>query len=169
MAALEKRGQLSARDNDLLRYAAQGLSAEEIGAAVNLPPAAVLLRVKEILSERNPWTVAEERQLLLDDMKSLKMVLMRDVQDGVDDKMAGAITKTIGGIDSILDKIGKVNKDELEVVTRAQATALLGLLRAGMERAKELLKAEFPELPADRLDEAFDQGLQAELQASYDN
>lgn len=158
---------LSARDTDLLKYAAEGLSAQEMAKRTGLPAAQCLVQVKKILADRNPWTVAEERQLLLVDMKRLKTTLMSYVDDGVDDKIANAITKNVIAINDLLTKQGAISEKELEVVTRAQAFTLMKLIQAGFDHAKKLLAEQYPDYPLAAIEPAFNDGLRIAA-AEYD-
>lgn len=154
--------ELSKMDETLLDLAGLGMSAQEMSARTGLPAAKALLRVKEILRERDVYTEIEQRALLMKDLFDLKRKVkeQNDDVDWVTDKQAIALSKVIRDIDDLLEKQGKVNDELLAKVSMAQAAQMLRLLDAGMKRAKQILVAQHPELDMQEIQAAFQVGLQ---------
>lgn len=153
--------ELTKQDERLLELAADGKSAQEMAAATGLPAAKALLRVKEILRERDAWSEVERRQLLMDDLYDLKRKVQEqnDDVDWMTDKQVVALAKVIETIDTVMEKNGKITASIVDKVTEAQALAMLRLIEAGFGHAKKLLIEEFPDLPMETLSAAFQRGL----------
>lgn len=151
---------LSLRDARLLELAANGRSAEEMGALLGIKPAKALIRVKELLQARDIWTDIEQRQLLLSDLYQLKEQMQDQMRHGVDPKDAGVLLKTIKTIGDILDRQGKITEEELTKITQTQARALVGLVQAAMGRAEDLLREKYPYVDIGEIHDAFQVGLQ---------
>lgn len=154
--------ELTTLDEKLLQMAADGMSAQEMAAETGQSPAKALLRVKEILRERDWVTEIERRQLLAQDLYELKRKVQeqnRDV-DWITDKQVIALSKVIRDIDEVMEKNSAITATMLEKVSQAQSVAMLRLIEAGFTRARKLLADEYPDLSLGRLQEAFQQGLQ---------
>lgn len=153
---------LVAMDERLLELASDGRSAQEMSAVTGLPAAKALIRVKEILRERNWATEMEQRQLLMDDLFALKRRVQDQQKDMefLSDKQIVALAKVIESADVLLEKLGQSNADIIGKVTAAQSVAMLRLIEAGFERARKMLVDEYPDLPLATLKEAFAKGLQ---------
>jgi hypothetical protein len=155
-------------DEKLLQMASDGKSAQEMSAATGQPAAKCLIRVREILRERNWATEIEQRQLLMDDLFALKR-RVQDQQKDMDflsDKQITALAKVIESADVLLEKLGQSNADIIGKVTMAQSAMMLRLIDSGFARARKMLADEYPDLPVGRLKEAFGQGLQEASEAS---
>lgn len=153
--------ELTTLDDKLLQMASDGRSAQEMSAATGEPAAKCLLRVREILRERNWATEMEQRQLLMDDLFALKRRVQEQQKDMdfLSDKQIVALAKVIESADVLLEKLGQSNADIIGKVTAAQSAAMLRLIEAGFERARKMLADRYPELPVGELKEAFGQGL----------
>ena len=154
--------ELTTLDDKLLEMAADGKSAQEMAAATGEPAAKCLIRVREILRERNWATEMEQRQLLMDDLFALKR-RVQDQQKDMDflsDKQITALAKVIESADVLLEKLGQSNADIIGKVTAAQSVAMLRLIESAFERARKMLVDEYPDLPLATLKEAFARGLQ---------
>lgn len=152
---------LTTQDEKLLMMARDGKSGQEMSAATGLPAAKALLRVKEILRDRDIWTDVERRAMLMDDLYDLKgrvQEQLRNVQ-WLDDKQITALTKVIQTLDEALEKNGKIQEELVMHVTNAQSASMLRLIDAAFKRAKKILTDEFPEVPFERVQEAFQKGL----------
>jgi len=152
---------LTTRDNALLRLAAAGKSAQEMSAEVGIPAAKALLRVKEILRERDVWTEVERRAMLMDDLYALKDRVQEQLKDvqWLDDKQILALTKVIQTLDESLEKNGSIQDDLINRVSAAQAASMLRLIEAGFKRANKLLQDKYPTLQLAELRTAFQAGL----------
>jgi hypothetical protein len=153
--------EMTKMDDKLLELAADGKSGREMADATGMEPAKALIRVREILRDRDWATELEQRQLLMDDLLALKR-RVQDQQKDMDflsDKQITALAKVIESADVLLEKLGRSNEDIIGKVTMAQSVAMLRLLDSAFERARKMLADEFPALPMGRLKEAFGQGL----------
>lgn len=148
-------------DEKLVELASDGASGREMGAATGMDPAKALIRVKEILRERDWATEMERRQMLMDDLLALKRRVQEQQadMDFLSDKQITALAKVIESADNILEKLGKGNDDLINRVSTAQAVAMLRLIDAGMKRAKTILTQQHPELDFQEISAAFQEGL----------
>lgn len=154
---------LTRRDQVLLDLAADGMSGEEMGARLNLPAAQCVLRVQEILRDKDMWSDIERRQLLLHDLYRLKSALQKQVEDtGLDPKDVGNLLKTLSTMATILDNASKITSDQLTQLSSLQAKILFQLVVASFGRAKKLLAEEYPDVDILRIDDAFEEGLREE-------
>ena len=156
--------EVSPRDMALLKLAADGKSGAEMQAETGLPAARCILRVKEILRERDVWTEIERRQLLMEELYGLKNKLQKQTEEYIDDKMAKVVLDTISVIDTVMDKQSQISDEQLMKITQAQAMAMMSMIEAGFEHAKALLTAEFPDVPVQRIEAAFNEGLVAQME-----
>lgn len=154
--------ELTKLDDHLLKMASDGKSGQEMAQETGQPAAKCLIRVREILRERNWATEMEQRQLLMDDLFALKRRVQEQQKDMdfLSDKQITALAKVIESADVLLEKLGQSNADIVGKVTAAQSVAMLRLIEAGFERARKLLVDEYPDLPLATLKEAFARGLQ---------
>lgn len=153
--------ELTRLDQELLKMASDGLSAQEMAARTGEPAAKALLRVKEILRERDWATEVEKRAMLMDDLYDLKRKVQDQQKDMefLSDKQIVAMAKVIETIDTLMEKQGKINDDLLHRVTTAQSTAMLRLIEHGFQRALTALALKYSDLPRGELQEAFQTGL----------
>lgn len=154
--------ELTTMDEKLLQLANDGMSAQEMATATGLSPAKALLRVKEILRERDWATEIERRQMLAADLYELKRKVQdqnRDV-DWITDKQVIALSKVIRDIDEVMEKNSAITSTMLEKVSHSQSVAMLRLIETGFQRALTALAIEYPDLPKSVLQAAFQQGLQ---------
>lgn len=152
--------ELTLLDDALLRAAANGKSGEEMASLYPVSAAQAIVRVKDILVSRDPWTQIEKKQLLLHSAYGLKSQLEEVLENNAFDvKNAEAYIKLLKTVGEILDKQGSISQNELETVTRVQAQALVHLIEAGYDRARKLLAEEYPDVDLHRIDEAFQIGM----------
>ena len=159
--------ELGPRDKAMLVEARKGKSMQEIGDYLGLPAAQVTLRIKEILTTRDVFTEIEQRQLYMMDLVEIKSKLMEQMKSYADKDNATTALKTIKLMDEILDKQGKISDDQLMKVTTAHAGAMVRLIAAAFERAKDLLAAEYPEVDVKQIEAAFNDALKEEAE-NYD-
>lgn len=152
---------LTTQDEKLLQMAGAGKSAQEMATVTGMPAAKALLRVKEILRERDIWTDVERRSMLLDDLYDLKRRVQDQLEnvEWLDDKQITALAKVIQTLDEGLERNGKIQEELVQQVTNAQSASMLRLIDAAFKRAKKILTDEFPEVPFERVQEAFQKGL----------
>lgn len=156
--------EISPRDMALLRLASDGKSGAEMQAETGVTAAFAVLRVKEILRERDVWTEIERRQLLMEELYRLKNKIDKQSENFIDDKNAKVLLDVILAIDTVMDKQAQITDEQLMKITQAQAQAMMGLIEAGFARAKELLAAEYPAVPVQEIEQAFNDGLMAQME-----
>jgi hypothetical protein len=141
--------------------AGAGKSAQEMATVTGMPAAKALLRVKEILRERDIWTDVERRSMLLDDLYDLKRRVQDQLEnvEWLDDKQITALAKVIQTLDEGLERNGKIQEELVQQVTNAQSASMLRLIDAAFKRAKKILTDQYPEVPFERVQEAFQKGL----------
>lgn len=154
--------ELGPRDMALLAETAKGKSPQEVGDYLGLPAAQVVLRVKSLLQDRDVYTEIEQRQLFLMDLVSIKNKLMDQMKSYADKDNATTALKTIKLMDEILDKQGKISDEQLMKVTTAHANAMVRLISAAFERARDLLAAEYPEVDIKQIEATFNEALKEE-------
>lgn len=142
----------------LLQDAADGLTAEEMGAKYGINPAAALLAVREQLSDRDVWTAIEQQQLVIHDLIRLKNLMSERLAEG-DTKDGTLFLNTLSKLSDVLEKQAKINEADLTKVSEAHGRALLALVVAAFGRAKEYLEAEYPEVPLDKIEDVFQTAL----------
>lgn len=161
----KKRGEgdsLTLQDRRLLDLAANGLSPEEIENTTGVPGAEVVVRIRDILRSRDIWTDLERRQLLLHSAHKLKDKVEAFLQAD-DPKSVQAYLNTLKVVSDMLDKQGAISDDEIERVTRAQASKMLALIEAGYGHARQLLSEEYPNVDTSLIDAAFKEGMREAL------
>lgn len=141
--------------------ASDGKSGQEMSTATGLPAAKALIRVKEILRERDIWSEVERRAMLMDDLYELKRRVQDQLRDvtWLDDKQILALTKVIQTLDETLEKNGKITDELVNKVSGAQAAAMLRLIDSAFKRAKKALAEQYPTLELGTLQQAFQAGL----------
>lgn len=154
--------ELSKIDDTLLQMAANGKSGQEMASKTGLPAAKALLRVKEILRERDIWSEVERRQLLMDDLYRLKVKVQEQNadEDWMTDKQIIALSKVIRDIDEVMEKNGQINEELIGKASVATAAAMLRMIEAATNRAMEILSEEYPAIDKAVLQAAFQQGVQ---------
>lgn len=166
----KRRGEgdaLSLQDRRLIDLAANGLSPEEIENTTGVPGAEVVVRIRDILRSRDIWTDLERRQLLLHSAHKLKDKVEGFLQAD-DPKSVQAYLNTLKMVSDMLDKQGTISDDEIERVTRAQASKMLKLIEAGYGHARQLLSEEYPNVDTALIDAAFHEGLREAVREGTD-
>lgn len=155
---------LNRRDTKLLEMAANNLSGEEMEAEIGIPAAQCVIRVKQILASRDVWSEMERKQLLLQDLYALKAQIQTQNLNYFDEKQGGLLIKALTAIGNILDKQSAMTDEEINRITEANARAMLRMISAAFERAKELLQAEYPDVDIFRIESAFNSALTQEAE-----
>lgn len=154
-------------DEKLLQCAANGMSAEQIEAELDIPGAQAIVRIRELLRSRDIWSQEERKQLLLESMYRLFADFQKNI-DLSDAKHVEAATKLLERIGNRLDAVSQMNAETLDKITTVHAQKLLALYIKATERAKEILAESYPEAIVDDIDEALQEGLReaaAEIEA----
>lgn len=150
---------LSKRDRALIELAAAGYSPDEMENATGIPAAQCLMQVRNILSSRDVWTEIERKQLLLHDLYELKNQIQKQNITYIDDKQSSALIKTLRSIGDILERQTALSESEINQITEANARAMIRMISAAFERAKELLREEYPNVDIRQIEAAFNAGL----------
>lgn len=149
---------LTLRDTRLLDAASNNLSGLEIEEKFGIPAAEAISRIRRLLTERDIWTDIERKQLLLHSAFQLKGRIEAASVDVSDPKQIDVYLKLLKTVGELLDKQSGITDKELEVVTAAQSKAMLNLIDSAFGKAREILKADFPNA-YEQVDAAFAQGL----------
>lgn len=155
--------EISPRDEALLRMASDGKSGLEMQRETGLNAARSVLRVKELLRERDVWSEIERRQLLMDELYGLKNKLQKQNEEFINDKQATVLLQTINSINDVLDKQGAITDDQLEKISKAQSAAMLMLIKGAFDAARKALEAEYPDVDIEVINAAFREGLEKEM------
>lgn len=156
-------------DLRLLQAAANGYSPEEMARKYpSVTAAEAAVRVKDMLASRDIWDEVEKQQLLLHSAYAVKekMEALLDDLDLLDDvpKHIDVYVKLLKTMDGILEKRTKLTQAEMEQITQAHARALMNMVQAGYQHARDLLAQEYPMIDLLEIDAAFNEGMR---QASY--
>lgn len=150
---------LTLRDNLLVQAAADGLSGEEMETKYGVPAAQAVVRVRQILRERDIWSETEQRKLLLVDLQNLKSQMQKNFEATGNSKDGSALLRTLGQISSILENQSRITDEDLAKISSAQAKALLNLVVQAFGAAKDALEREYPDVDIDVIEQAFNVGL----------
>lgn len=145
-------------DEELLRYAASGYSGQQMEQATGVPAATAIIKVKELLKSKDVWDIAERRALLIDDLLRLKDDLQKNL-DITDAKHTETLVKLLRVIGERLDQEAKHSGEELDKLTTLQAQKLVSLFIAATQRAKELLREDYPDVVMVDIERALEAGL----------
>ena len=151
---------LSARDRRLLDGAASGLSANELAESVGLPAERCKLRIDELLSERDVYTEIQQRQLYMHELNTLKDQMKSQIDEyGLDTKSATVLLQVLRTIGEVVTQSEEVAAQQLKVITETQAWAMIQLFSAATERAKSILRADYPNVDVLVIEQAITEGL----------
>lgn len=149
---------LALHDHALLTLAANNKSGVEMQEETGVPAAQAILRVRQLLSDKDVWTEEERKKLLLESLYSLKERI-EGVIDHADPKSVGSYLATLKTIGDRLDAASQINEKALEKITRTQAMLLLSVFSVATDRAKEILSLTHPDALMDEIDAALRVGL----------
>lgn len=152
---------ISPFDGNLLEGAAAGESATELSRRVGgvLSPAECALRVRTMLTERDIWTDPERKKLLLYRIYNLVDDLAGVAKSTQDTKDYTALTKGLDLLRKTLNEQSGATDDELRRLVAIQVPQMLAFIKAAYLKAQEILSAEYPELPFERIQDAFETAL----------
>lgn len=156
--------EISPRDMALLRLAADGKSGAEMQAETGLTAAFAVLRVKELLRERDVWSEIERRQLLMEELYRLKNKIDKQNENFIDDKNAKVLLEVIVAIDNVMDKQSQITDEQLMKISQAQAQAMMGMIQSAFEYAKNTLSQQYPDADMKAIEESFNEGLVAQAE-----
>lgn len=156
--------ELTLRDKNLIEGAANGLSGDELEARYGIPAAQAIVRVRELLAAKDVWDQVEQRKLLMHSVFRIKEQIETEMIDTDKPKETEAYLKVITTLSNLLDKQGKISDAELAVITQAQARAIISVVEAGYQRARQLLADEYAGLvDLEEIDSVFQQGMREAL------
>ena len=155
---------LSARDKRLLDGAASGMSANELADVTGLPAERCKLRIDELLSERDVYTEIQQRQLYMHELNTLKDQMKAQIgADGLDNKSAAVLLQVLRTIGDVVTQSEKVTAEQLRTISETQARAMIQLFSAATERAKSILRADYPEVDVFVIEQAITEGLRDKM------
>lgn len=153
--------ELSRFDSILIDGAAGGKSANELSASVGstLSPAECLVRVRQILADKDVWTEPERRKLLLHRIYSLTDELTELASNTKDTKDYSALTKALELLRKILSEQGQASEEEIARFVKLQASTMLQFIETAFDYAERQLSERHPDFPVLEVREAFQEGL----------
>lgn len=153
--------EISAFDKKLLELASSGLSGNELSRSLGgvYSPAECVLRVRTLLADKDIWTDPERKKMLLMRIYDLVDDLARVAATTEDTKDFTALTKALDLLRKTLNDQQGSTEEELRNLVRLQAEAMTQYLSRAMKYALEVLAREYPELPAEVLEDAFEEAL----------
>lgn len=135
----------------------------EISDELGVDEVYVVKRAKELLSAKDVFSVLEQKQMLVYQLKSLYTKANHLLDTTIDSKTwpkaVESITKLIQTTYEIQVQQEESNERDLAEITQAQAAILIEVVQRAYNRARDLLAAEYPEFPTKELDAAFTEGL----------
>lgn len=147
-------------DQRLLELADQGLSGQEIGEEMNIPPAEAMVRIRRILEDRDWLTLLERQKLNILQLHKIKSRLFEQVDKSfIDPDMVREFLKATEILDALLERASNINEDQLAVVSDAQARALVKLFNLAWDKAIERLQEQYPDAELDEITDVFYDGL----------
>lgn len=151
------RTEVGAFDDKLLRGAANGLSPVELSRRVGgtLTPAECAVRVREILNDKAFWGGTEKKQLLLYQVQTTVEELASISKNSGDSQDYSTLIRSMDLLRKVLGEMEGQTEEELEAYVRAQAGQMVQFVSKVLDRAKEVLSEEYPELDASVIDDAF--------------
>lgn len=149
----------------------QNKSPEDIGDELGLDPIEVVQRAKELLDAKDIFTVLEQKQMLIYQLKGLYARASALLNTMVDEKSwpkgVEALTKLIETTYKIQVEQEEQNARDLDEITKSQAAVLVQVVQLAYNRARDLLVAEHPDVDPAKLDTAFADGL-VHVQRQYE-
>lgn len=150
----------------------ENASVEAVAEMTGLDEIDVVRRAKKLLNAKDVFTVLEQKQMLVYQLKGL-YARARHLLDTFTDskswpKGVEAITKLIETTYKIQVEQDEQNAKEMDRLTQAQGVVLVQVVQAAYNRARELLVKEYPEVDASKLDDAFATGL-VQIQQEMDS
>lgn len=148
----------SLMDDALLEAASNGLSGTQIEADLDIPAAQAIVRIKQLLRDRDVWSEVERKQLHLESLYRLK-AKVESVLDPTDPKHIDSLSRILDLLGKRLDTAMRFSNEELDKVTEVQARKLLQLYLLATERAKDILSEQYPDAIMEDIDMALQEGL----------
>jgi hypothetical protein len=145
-------------DKILLRGASSGRSPEELSKLTGgtVKPAAAAQRVIDILKSRDWLTQVQRKQLLIEDLMTLKDKLMREVIDlNMTKDNSGTLVRVLKEIGDQLDKDKLDINAALTQIRKAHAEMMLAAIRVALERSALELEKRYPDVSKSELNEVF--------------
>lgn len=153
--------ELSRIDNKLLELADAGASGMDMEAATGVPAAEAMIRVRQILQDRDWMTELERQKMNIMGLQEVKAKLLKSVNStpGIDADTMQAFLRATQIMDGLLDKSTRVTDEQLNTISDRQAKAMVTLFQYAFDRAIGLLEERYPEVDLDQITDAFNDGL----------
>lgn len=130
---IDENGNMSVLDAELLRLAAKRMSLEEIGAELDLDPARVGERVKQILSTSDWLSLLELETILWRQMSDLADDLRRRIEAGGDSRDYATLARIVGRQMDQLNTRHQQQKASKTQIRSAHAATMAAGIEAGFE------------------------------------
>lgn len=155
---------MNLRDRKILELLIeQNLTVGEVANELGLSEVEIVKRAKELLAVKDVFTVLEQKQMLIYQLKSL-YAKANDLLDTTTSgkewpKAVEAITKLIETTYKIQVEQEEQHAKDMTAITEAQGVMMVRIVQMAYNRARELLTKEYPEVDGAKLDNAFTSGL----------
>lgn len=153
--------ELSRIDNKLLELADKGASGVDMEAATGVPAAEAMIRVRQILQERDWLTELERQKMNIMGLQEVKATLLKSVNAtaGLDVETVQAFIRATQVMDSLLDKSTRITDDQLNTISNRQAKALVTLMTYAWDKAIGMLEERYPDIDVLEITDTFNDGL----------
>lgn len=146
-------------------------SITDVADELGLTEIEIVQRAKELLGAKDIFTVLEQKQMLIYQLKALYVKANALLETTIDarswPKAIEAITKLIETTYKIQVEQEEQQSRDLGEVTKAQAAILIQVVQLAYNRARSALIAEYPKVDPRALDAAFTDGL-VQVQRQYE-
>lgn len=147
-------------DAKLLDLADRGASGEEMYEETGIPAPQAILRVRELLGQRDWLSDLERQKMNIMSLQQVKNALLQRVKKTSADKDdIDVFVKATKVMDELLDKANTITDEQLTVITTRQAQALMTLMTHAWDAAITELEERYPQVETKEITDVFHHGL----------
>lgn len=147
-------------DAKLLDLADRGASGEEMYEETNIPATQAILRVRELLAQRDWLSDLERQKMNIMALQQVKNSLLQRVKKSNADKDdIDVFVKATKVMDELLDKANTITEEQLTTITTRQAQALMTLMTTAWDAAVRELEERYPQVETKEITDVFHSGL----------
>lgn len=147
-------------DAKLLDLADRGASGEEMFEETNIPATQAILRVRELLAQRDWLSDLERQKMNIMALQQVKNSLLQRVKKSNADKDdIDVFVKATKVMDELLDKANTITDEQLTTITTRQAQALMTLMTTAWDAAVSELEERYPQVETKEITDVFHSGL----------
>lgn len=147
-------------DAKLLDLADRGASGEEMYEETNIPATQAILRVRELLAQRDWLSDLERQKMNIMALQQVKNSLLQRVKKSNADKDdIDVFVKATKVMDELLDKANTITEEQLTTITTRQAQALMTLMTTAWDAAVRELEERYPQVETKEITDVFHNGL----------